>query len=260
MTVEPEFDGRPLSTTGFKGSMEKPIPLTRCESMTRASGGSERCKRWALMGSTRCPKHLGFGHLASVQEARQRVIERGRARLVLGSEDAIDTLLELVKDGPAAVRLKAATEVLDRVGISPKTEVDVNVTHHVGDSADVVRERLERIRSRSIDGEVVRGSTTEPLELTVNADGSYSAPAGGEAATTAATVLSSLSDIPLATLDSLKYRRDDRVLVSTKPEWGICRVLKGPSDTGYFYVISEAVTTAKPRWCSGRSLRDLPSS
>jgi hypothetical protein len=244
-----EDDGRPEVTPGFTPTLERPIPLVRCTSMTRASGMTERCKRWALMGSDKCPKHIGFGHLATVQEARQRVIERGRARLVLGSEDAIDTLLELVKDAPAAVRLKAATEVLDRVGITAKQEVEVNVTHTVDDTAQVVRERLERIASRVNPGE------GEVLELTEGPDGTYEAAAPDREAVTA-TVNAALADIPLATLDTLKYRKGDRVLVTTVPDV-VHVVTDGPDRNGYFRVRPE--TGGAQKWRSARSLRDLPA-
>lgn len=254
MTAElaPMDDGRPDVTPGFKPTMERPIPLVRCTSKTRASGGLEQCKRWALMGSDKCPKHIGFGHLATVQEARQRVIERGRARLVLGSEDAIDTLLELVKDAPAAVRLKAATEVLDRVGITAKQEVDVTVTHTVDDTAQVVRERLERIASRV----GADDTTAEVLELTAGPDGTYTAEPPGRDAVVE-TVNAALADIPLATLDTLKYRKGDRVLVTTVPDV-VHTVVDGPDRNGYFKV--RPVDGGRVKWRSARSLRDLPSA
>lgn len=125
----------------------RPMHSTRCTATAHRTG--ERCRRWAVIGFTKCEKHSGYGRLANLAQYRERVLERARLDLLRTAPFAVEALAELAKDDTInpAVRLKASTEVLDRVGVRGGTEVDVNVSGGDGElsPADVIRARLDRL-------------------------------------------------------------------------------------------------------------------
>lgn len=121
----------------------------------------ERCKRWSLRGTTVCVKH--GAQLKTVADHAAAVVDSARLRLVDLSTDAVDVLEQLFQPGTAeGIRLKAATEVLDRAGIRGGFELDVEVSANI-DPREIIAMRLKEIRERTgmveqhdvIDGEVV---------------------------------------------------------------------------------------------------------
>lgn len=157
MSGSPSVEGGerelPWRKREFSPTVAKPIPSIRCQAIARSTG--EQCKRAALRGAEKCPKHYGFANIAGNVKAREAVLEHARLRLIYGSDSAVDALLELVESAPPAVRLKAAEAVLDRVGIRGGTEVSVSASPDESEAHKVVRDRLERIRDRVVKGEVV---------------------------------------------------------------------------------------------------------
>lgn len=139
-----------------KASLGAPVPVVRCVYIfpdTHDRPG-EQCKKWSLRGTTVCIKH--GGRLDSVRQHAEAVVESARLRLIDRSDEAVDWLLDLGRNSTSdAVRLKAATEVLDRSGVKGGIEVDVNVTH-TADPAELLRERLATLRKRTIEGEVAK--------------------------------------------------------------------------------------------------------
>jgi len=105
-----------------------------------------RCMLWA---SGR-PKDDGLCrmHLKSQRKPGED-IERARRKLVQAAPYAVDKLEELMTEAESEpVKLKAATEILDRAGL--RAGVDVNLDVEVTDNrnpADIVQERLAKLAS-----------------------------------------------------------------------------------------------------------------
>lgn len=84
-------------------------------------------------------------NIAASQKKADAKVEAARLRLFGSAEDAVAALEQLIGEGTAdQVRLNAAKDVLDRVGIKTATEVRVEVTD-ARDPSDMVRERLARL-------------------------------------------------------------------------------------------------------------------
>lgn len=146
---------------GWRPSLKEPVPVMRCTSP--ANGTGERCKQWSIRGATLCVKH--GGQLPTVKEHAAAVVESSRIRMFGLTDGAVDVLESLFQPGTAeGIRLKAATEVLDRAGIRGGADntLSVEVTHRE-DPAVVLRERLASIAKRAeesapydiIEGEIV---------------------------------------------------------------------------------------------------------
>lgn len=147
------------------GSKKQPAALPhRCRQI---KSDGIRCMLWA---SGR-PKDDGLCriHLRTVRKPGADV-ERARIKLAQGAPAAVDVLEELMETAESEpVRLKAASEILDRAGIKGGYEFDVNV--EVTDArspAQVISERLAKLAEGAaaiqeilnpteeiIDGEVV---------------------------------------------------------------------------------------------------------
>jgi hypothetical protein len=81
-----------------------------------------------------------------VEEYRQAVIESARLKLIDGADQAVDVLFDLMANsGADNVRLKAATEVLDRNGLRTAEELNVNVEVTETNPAAVLSERLSKL-------------------------------------------------------------------------------------------------------------------
>lgn len=150
---------------GWKPTMQKPVPVTRCIVIKK---NGDRCNRWSMRGMTKCYSHgkreLNFPHVKAHKEA---VVEAARMRLLDASDHAVDTLEQLLQPGTAeGIRLKAATEILDRNGIRGGFEVDVQVEEKE-DPATLLAKRLLQLRERHdeaqqvLEGEVVDDSDGE---------------------------------------------------------------------------------------------------
>ena len=108
-----------------------------------------RCMLW---GSGR-PKDDGLCriHLRSVQKKTSDDIERARAKLTQAAPYAVDLLEDLMENAESEpVKLKAATEILDRAGVRGGIEIDSTVNVDVRPAASVIAERLERLAQGAI--------------------------------------------------------------------------------------------------------------
>jgi hypothetical protein len=135
--------------TGWKPTAAKPIPVVRCTHVWPDGHDrqGERCNKWSLRGSRRCYYHSGRGNLKNVEEYRLAVVESARLRITEAVPEALDWLFELGANSTADnVRLKAATEILDRAGIKSAEQIDVSVTHHEADPAVALAERLNKLK------------------------------------------------------------------------------------------------------------------
>lgn len=159
--------------TGWKPTLSEPVPVVRCTQIKR---DGERCKKWSLRGYHKCIKHAGPQALmpdGNVQKHREAVLEAARLRMLDDADECLDVLADLRQVGTAeAIRLKAATEILDRVGLRAGVDIDVHVD--VTDSpTDELRKRLTGLkegmlaRQKMIDeahADVVEGEIIEDSE------------------------------------------------------------------------------------------------
>jgi hypothetical protein len=103
-----------------------------------------RCMLWCSGRKTDmslCRVHLGSksGNLAgAVQKARTRAYQAAPAAL-----EILEQLMESAESEP--VKLKAATEILDRAGVRGGVEIDAKIDINERPSEDLIRERLLRL-------------------------------------------------------------------------------------------------------------------
>ncbi len=85
--------------------------------------------------------------VASMRTQIQReALESDKAKIVIGTAEAAETMLSLVKEGPPSIRFAASKDLLDRVGLrAPEkthTDINVNVNHYTRE--DRIRNSRER--------------------------------------------------------------------------------------------------------------------
>lgn len=158
----------------FTPSPSRPIRAVRCTGVTKnGPRAGRRCPNYSVLGANVCLRH--GADLPPVRNAARRRVEEVRLRLFDASMDAAEHVIDLAANSASdAVRLKAATEILDRAGIRGGSEIDVNVRQEQ-DPADLLRSKLSILQKRAgqvIDGEVVSESdTVEAEQLTLDWDG-----------------------------------------------------------------------------------------
>lgn len=133
---------------GWKPTVAAPVPVVRCTGIVRQGPNTgQRCPKWSLRGATVCLSH--GGHLPSVKEHAQAVVEAARMRMIGLTDDAIDAIEDLVSNPQtqAAVRLKAATEILDRAGIKGAPDLAITVEHTIS-ASDTIAEKLKSMALR----------------------------------------------------------------------------------------------------------------
>lgn len=168
---KPELNPRALTAheqgseipLGWKPTATEPVPVVRCVQIKR---DGDRCKNWSLRGYTKCRKHAGPQYLmkdGNVQKYAEAVIEAARLRLIDSSDMALDTLLELAQPGTSeGIRLKAATEVLDRAGVRGGFEVKVEQNVNVS-AGDEIAKRLENLAKGAATVEQMRAKAAAGL-------------------------------------------------------------------------------------------------
>ena len=128
------------------------VPLLPVRCRRRRADGT-RCWNWSW------PAHRADGfcryhcnkYAFDAMGQMQMLNDAARMRLSQMTEPSLQALEDLVLNSSVPhVRLKAATEVLDRVGIRGGTELQVSgqVTHEVVDPAQAVRDRLTALQER----------------------------------------------------------------------------------------------------------------
>lgn len=122
-----------------------PLEISRvqCDYVSIVTG--IQCRRQSRLGLTRCNFHDEYGAAtALVRDAVQDYARRGLYELTPDAIAVIESILNNEEVNPA-VRLKAATETLDRIGVRAGTEVTVNVEVEMVDPAEEIRARLARL-------------------------------------------------------------------------------------------------------------------
>jgi len=148
--LKEQSDGGPAT------AKRQPVPLPhRCRHVKH---DGIRCMLW---GSGRLQDDgLCRIHLRSIKTKTSDDIERAREKLMQAAPFAVDKLEELMEFAESEpVKLKAATEILDRAGVRGGVEIDTNVNVDVRPAAQIIAERLERLSS---------GALSEALRLAQN--------------------------------------------------------------------------------------------
>lgn len=132
---------------GPKSEKRKPLALPhRC---TAIKDDGIRCMLW----SSGRPHDDGMCriHLRRNKHKTSDDIERARAKLTQAAPYAVDMLENLMENAESEpVKLKAATEILDRAGIRGGVEIDTTVNIDARPAAQVIAERLERLAQGAI--------------------------------------------------------------------------------------------------------------
>jgi hypothetical protein len=127
----------------WKPTMQKPLPAVQCTANRR---DGHRCEAWSVAGATVCLKH--GGNLPNVKAAAEARKDAARLKIIDMVDDAADVIEYLMMYGTQEqIRLKAATEVLDRAGI--KGGADITVDHQLSLApSKVLGDKLEEMANR----------------------------------------------------------------------------------------------------------------
>lgn len=134
--IKEQEDGGPRS--------EKRQPLALPHRCRQIKDDNIRCMLW----SSGRPKDDGLCriHLRSTKHKTSDDIERARAKLTQAAPYAVDMLEQLMETAESEpVKLKAATEILDRAGVRGGIEIDSTVNVDVRPAASIIAERLNRL-------------------------------------------------------------------------------------------------------------------
>jgi hypothetical protein len=132
-------------------------PPTRCR-FIKSDG--LRCQLWCgnrITDDGLCRTHLGtrFNNLTgAVQRARERAYQAAPTAIQL-----LEHLMESAESEP--VKLKAATEILDRAGVRGGIEIDARVDLTVLPAAQILEERLAKLRNNQLENRRALEASTQ---------------------------------------------------------------------------------------------------
>lgn len=172
--IKEQDDGGPRS--------EKRQPLALPHRCRQIKDDGIRCMLW----SSGRPKDDGLCriHLRSVKHKTSDDIERARNKLTQAAPYAVDMLEQLMETAESEpVKLKAATEILDRAGVRGGIEIDSTVNVDVRPAASIIAERLNRLAvgaseaaAKLVDAGVMVETEKEIIDAEVVEDGGQEAP------------------------------------------------------------------------------------
>lgn len=119
-----------------------------------------RCQMWTT-GRAK-DKGLCRIHVGSVLNTATGAIEQARRRISQAAPSAVDVMEEMLYATSEPVRLKAATEILDRAGVRGGVEIDSNVHLDIKPAAEQIKERLLRLLEGSKKIEEIAASAEKP--------------------------------------------------------------------------------------------------
>lgn len=148
---------------------EKRQPLALPHRCRQIKDDNIRCMLW----SSGRPKDDGLCriHLRSTKHKTSDDIERARTKLMQAAPYAVDVLEDLMESAESEpVKLKAATEILDRAGVRGGIEVDTSVNIDVRPAASIIAERLQRLTTTAMEASARLAPEQEPIEVEVVED------------------------------------------------------------------------------------------
>lgn len=127
---------------------KKPLALPhRCNAI---KDDGVRCQLWS--GGRPNDDGLCRVHLGSLKNKPTDSVERARTRLTQAAPAAVDVLEDLLESAESEpVKLKAATEILDRAGVRAGFDIGGEVNIEVKPAASLIQERLQRLSQNAID-------------------------------------------------------------------------------------------------------------
>lgn len=144
------------------GKKELPLPR-RCKAI---KDDGIRCQLWS--GGRGADDGLCRVHLGSLRNKPTDSVERARSRLTQATPTAVDVLEQLMDNAESEpVKLKAATEILDRAGIRAGIDINTDVTLDVRPAASIIAERLQRLATNAIEAQRRFEATQEPETVIV---------------------------------------------------------------------------------------------
>jgi len=147
------------------GKKELPLPR-RCKAI---KDDGIRCQLWS--GGRGADDGLCRVHLGSLRNKPTDSVERARQRLTQATPSAVDVLEQLMDNAESEpVKLKAATEILDRAGIRAGIDINTDVTIDVRPAASIISERLERLASNAIEAQRRLQSAQSEHETIIEAE------------------------------------------------------------------------------------------
>jgi hypothetical protein len=152
---------REIESTGIEPRKRSPLPA-RCKAI---KDDGVRCQLWT--GGRPQDDGMCRVHLGSLRNKPTDSVERARQRLTQAAPTAVDTLEHLMESAESEpVKLKAATEILDRAGVRAGFDINTDVTLDVRPAASIIAERLQRIAQNAIDASK-RQNEPEIIEVEV---------------------------------------------------------------------------------------------
>jgi hypothetical protein len=148
---------------------EKRQPLALPHRCRQIKDDNIRCMLW----SSGRPKDDGLCriHLRSTKHKTSDDIERARNKLVQAAPYAVDILEDLMENAESEpVKLKAATEILDRAGVRGGIEVDTSINIDVRPAASIIAERLQRLTATAAEASARLAPESEIIEVEVVED------------------------------------------------------------------------------------------
>jgi hypothetical protein len=159
--IKEQNDGGPKS--------EKRQPLALPHRCRQIKDDTIRCMLW----SSGRPKDDGLCriHLRSTKHKTSDDIERARTKLMQAAPYAVDLLEDLMENAESEpVKLKAATEILDRAGVRGGIEIDTSVNIDVRPAASIIAERLQRLTTTAAEASARLSPEPEIIEVEVVED------------------------------------------------------------------------------------------
>jgi hypothetical protein len=151
--------------TGVAPRKVAPLPH-RCKAV---KDDGIRCQLW----SGGRPGDDGFCrvHLGSLRNKPTDSVERARQRLTQAAPNAVDILEDLMDNAESEpVKLKAATEILDRAGVRAGFDINTEVSLDVRPAASIIAERLQRLSNNAIEAQRRFEATQQENEVIVDAE------------------------------------------------------------------------------------------
>lgn len=152
--------------SGPVSSRRQPAGLPGRCTMIKTDG--LRCMLWhsgRLKDAGLCNIHLGSTRrtTSSVERAREKV-----SQISIYAVDVLEELMDTAQSEP--VKLKAATEILDRAGVRGGVEIGVNVDVNERPAGEILKERLARLKAAAVEQVIISTDsgvdTQEVYEIT----------------------------------------------------------------------------------------------
>ena len=148
---------------------DKRQPLAQPHRCRQIKDDGIRCMLW----SSGRPNDDGLCrvHLRSSKHKTSEDIERARQKLQQAAPYAVDMLEQLMEYAESEpVKLKAATEILDRAGVRGGVEIDTNVNIDVRPAASIIEERLSRLSKGALENAARLASAMNPEPEIIDAE------------------------------------------------------------------------------------------